>query len=451
MKRSTLIVASVAIAAIAGTAAWKFIPDRAESKHQWVKKIDEQGKSYWTCAMHPEVRQDHPGNCPICGMQLLEKKMEVAPAAAAERTPLYWYDPMKPEAHFDKPGKSPFMDMDLVPMYADENADAKTGDGGLQIDPQMVQNLGVRTTKVTRGDATSAIRATGVVEIDERRIVVIESRSSGWLEQLNVRAVGDAVQRGQAIANVYSPDLYAAQQELALAARTQDDRLIDATRQRLALLGVSPNQSAEVLKSGVAQRRAAIVAPQSGVVTELKVRQGQQITPGMPIMSLADLSKVWIVLQIPEAQSATVREGQIAEARFNALPGKVLKGTVEYVYPNLDAPTRTLRARVSFNNPDLMLKPGMYADVSLQDGGNSEMLSVPSEAVIRSGTRSVVILALGGGKFRPAVVEVGKDFGGWAEIVSGLEEGETIVVSGQFLIDSEASLRGTLARMSAAP
>lgn len=373
----------------------------------------------------------------------------------AERKPLYWYDPMKPEAHFDKPGKSPFMDMQLEPMYADESADVSTDEkssgGTVRIDPQMVQNFGVRTAKVMRGGSVTGIRTTGSVQIDEDHIVAIESRTSGWVEQLNVKAVGDTVSRGQSIAAVYSPDLYAAQQELALAAHSQDERLVDAARQRLSLQGLSPAQVSSVMKSGTAQRRASIAAPQNGVVTELNVREGQQISPGMPLMRVADLSTVWIVIEAPESVSANLRKGQMAEARFNALPGQVLKGKVDYVYPSLDAQARTVRARMVFDNPKMMLKPGMYADVTLTGGDTqNEGLSVPSEAVIRTGERNVVILSLGQGRFRPAVVQIGEDRNGNTEILSGLEDGETIVVSGQFLIDSEASLHGTLARMDEA-
>ncbi|PTU31535.1 efflux RND transporter periplasmic adaptor subunit [Stenotrophobium rhamnosiphilum] len=414
MKRSTFILSTLAISVIAGQA-------------------------WWIASHHSSAAPSSADN-------------KIAAAKPVERKPLYWYDPMKPDAHFDKPGPSPFMDMELVPMYADESAEAdpvsaSTG-GTVKIDPQMVQNFGLRTAKVTRGSSNTGIHATGSVQIDESRIVVIESRTAGWVEQLNVNAVGDTIKRGQSVAGVYSPDLYAAQQELALATRSQDERLVDAARQRLSLQGLSTAQVSAVLKSGQAQRRALIAAPLNGVVTELNVREGQQVTPGMPLMRVADLSKVWIVVEVPESISASLSIGQVVEARVSALPGEALKGKVDYVYPSLDAQARTVRARMIFDNPKLMLKPGMYADVAL--AGNSAQkdgLSVPSEAVIRTGERNVVILALGQGKFRPAVVQVGEERNGSSEILSGIEEGETVVVSGQFLIDSEASLRGTLARM----
>lgn len=468
MKRTTLIVSSLAVLIIAGQAYWiiKNRPAHADETTMAASKpaVAERKPLYWYDPMKPDAHFDKPGKSPFMDMELVpmyadegadETTMAASKPAAAERKPLYWYDPMKPDAHFDKPGKSPFMDMQLVPMYADEGASAGAeeapagrGNNSIGIDPKMAQNLGVRTAKVGSGGMSQGIHVTGSVEIDERRIVAIESRTSGWVEQLSVRAVGDTLRRGQTIAGVYSPDLYAAQQELVLAARTNDERLIAATRQRLALQGLSATQISSVLKDGAAQRRAYIAAPQNGVVTELAVREGQQVTPGMPLMRIADLSRVWVVIEVPEADSAGLREGQMAEARVNALPGRVLKGKVDYVYPDLNAQARTVRARMSFDNADMTLKPGMYVDVSLAGGSKSEALMVPSEAVIRTGTRNVVILALGQGRYRPAVVEVGADRNGQTEILSGLDEGETVVVSGQFLIDSEASLRGALARMS---
>ena len=464
MKRSTLIASSLAVLIIAGQAYWiiKNRPDHAHETPMVAASVavpTQRTPLYWYDPMKPEAHFEKPGQSPFMDMELVPMYADDSSGAdgttkstAPERKPLYWYDPMKPEAHFDKPGKSPFMDMELVPMYgADESADtmpASKSGGGIKIDPQIVQNFGVRTVKVGSGGMSQGIHVTGSVEVDERRIVAIESRTAGWVEQLNVHAVGDTIKRGQSIAGVYSPDLYAAQQELALATHSQDERLIAAARQRLSLQGLSAAQISSVTKGGEAQRRAYISAPQSGVVTELNVREGQQVTPGMSLMRVADLSKVWIVIEVPEAESAGLRLGQIAEAGVNALPGKTLEGKIDYVYPSLDPQARTVRARMSFDNPEMMLKPGMYVDVTLAGRPQKDCLTVPSEAVIRTGTRNVVILALGQGRFRPALVQVGEDRNGWAEILSGLDEGETVVVSGQFLIDSEASLRGTLARMS---
>ena len=449
MKRSRIVLLVLLIAALAGVGVWYGL--REPHRHELVKATDEQGNVYYTCPMHPQVRQDQPGNCPICGMKLVKKTegatgMGTTPAKP-EGEILYWYDPMKPEVHFDKPGKSPFMDMELVPKHADVGSEG----GIVQIDPRMVQNLGVRTAIVERGTFFQRVDAVGAVGVDERRIVAVESRAAGWVEQLQVRAVGEPVKRGQQLAGVYAPDVYAAQQELALAARTKDATLIAATRQRLMLLGLSAGQVDAVLRTGRAQRQIAVTAPTDGVVIELNTREGQQVMPGTPLMRIADLSQVWVTVEIPEVQGGWIAQGRSAEARLSAVPGKVFEGTIEYVYPRLDVQTRTLQARIAFDNQDLALKPGMFANVTLFGGPRQNTLLVPTEAVIRTGERDVVILAEGEGKFRPAMVKVGDDRQGQTEILEGLEEGEAIVVSGQFLLDSEASLRGALARMGGNP
>ncbi|MDB5969383.1 MAG: hypothetical protein JWQ90_1833 [Hydrocarboniphaga sp.] len=362
--------------------------------------------------------------------------------AAADRKALYWYDPMKPDQHFDSPGKSPFMDMELVPKYADESASVSSSTI-VTIDPRMAQNLGMRTAAVTAGPGSVGIEAVGSVMVDERRIVAIAARAAGWVEHLDVRSVGDVVQRGQVLAGVYSPDLLAAQEELVLAKKLDDPAMIEAARTRLSLLGIGEN------KNG-AQRRVAISAPQSGVVTELLVREGMQVTPGMPLMKLADLSKIWIVVEIPEVQAASVTPGRAAQARLPSLPGRLFSGSVDYVYPLLDAQTRTLRARLAFDNADLALKPGMFAQVSLPGLDGAELTLVPSVAVIRTGTRNVVLVVESAGRYRPVEVTLGPEHDEQIVVISGLRPGQQVVTSGQFLIDSEASLLGAYQRMNAA-
>lgn len=365
------------------------------------------------------------------------------PADPSAPAVLYWYDPMKPQAHFDRPGKSPFMDMELVPKYA------AAGDGRawVSIDPRVVQNLGMRTAPVVRGNFERRIEAVGAVELDQSRIFTIESRAPGWVEQLDVRAVGEPVQRGAQVAGVYAPELYSAQQELVLAAQSGDAGLLDAARQRLALLGASPGQIRRVLDARQAERRLRIDAPSTGVVTELNVREGGQVGPGMPLMKIADLSRVWIIVEIPEAQAQWAAVGSGAQARLAALPGRTFAGRVSYVYPQLDATTRTVRARLVFDNPDGALKPGMYAGVSVIGNGTQDALLVPSEAVIRTAARSAVIVADGEGRFHPVDVQLGAERAGQSVILRGLEQGQQVVTSGQFLIDSEASLQGAYNRM----
>jgi Cu(I)/Ag(I) efflux system membrane fusion protein len=442
MNKKILAVATVVIA-IGVAGGWWYAQSVAPHKHQLTRMTDETGKVYYTCPMHPQVKQGGPGNCPICGMKLTkrEEKATGESSPKAEREVLYWYDPMKPDQHFDKPGKSPFMNMQLVPKYAAGDGKGTSDSTLVEIDPRMAQNLGMRTSPVTIGTFSQRVDAVGSVMVDERRIVSVEARAPGWVERLDVRSVGDTVTRGQVLAGLYSPDLLAAQEELVLAQKLGDKTLVDAARTRLSLLGVNG--------TGGAQRRVAITAPQAGVVTELMVRQGAQVTPGMPLMKLADLSKVWVQVEVPEAQASWVVEGQPAEARLKALPGRVFEGTVDYLYPLLDAQTRTLRARLVFDNADGALKPGMYADATLFGDAKSDVTLVPSEAVIRTGTRSVVLVAEDVGRYRPVEVTLGPERSNEIVVTKGLQAGQQVVVSGQFLIDSEASLLGAYQRMGA--
>jgi len=354
---------------------------------------------------------------------------------------LYWYDPMRPEVKFDKPGQSPFMDMTLLPKYR-----ASTEEGGIVINPRVTQNLGVRTTPVMAAPVTPRITVTGTVAVDERRLAVVTTRAGGWIERLDVRAAGDPVQRGQRLGALYSPDLLAAQEEFLLGIRSGDQLLIPAARRRLELLGVTSGQLDRIARRGVPDRQIEIVAPMAGVVTELLVREGASVAAGMPIMTLADLSRVWVIAAVPEAQGAWLQAGQSAEVTL-ASPGSApIKGRVDYLYPELSAETRTTRARILVQNDRLALRPGMSARVTIQ-GESRTALVISSEALIRSGERTAVILAEGEGRFRPVAVLTGLEQGEQTEIRTGLRLGDRVVVSGQFLIDSEANLRGALERL----
>lgn len=396
----------------------------------------------YTCTMHPEVHSDHPGNCPICGMKLVPEKV-ARPALPAERKPLYWYDPMKPDQHFDQPGKSPFMDMDLVPKYADEAAPGSTGT--ISLNPQMAQRLGVRLAPVRFEPMSAGIEIPATVSADEHRIKAVQARTAGWVEQLYVRAQGEPVHSGQLLAEIYAPDLYAAQQEFLLAQRAQDALLRDGARERLHLLGVSDAQIARLEKTGTASPRVGLYSPFDGVVQELGARTGMQLVPGTTLFNLVDLSRVWVLGELPEASAASVRMGQKVTVESPALPGRRFAGTVDYIYPEMTAQTRTLKLRVTLPNPDLDLRPGMFARIKLAAAAG-ETLLVPSEALIRTGTRSVVILAVDATHFRPVDVQTGREAGGRTEILDGLEAGQQVVTSGQFLIDSEANLRGALSK-----
>ena len=360
---------------------------------------------------------------------------------------LYWHDPMVPQQHFDKPGKSPFMDMQLVPKYANDAG----GEGTVSIDPRVAQNLGVRTAEANLGTVERRIAAVGSIVWNERAVFVVQARSGGFVEKLHARAPLDPVAKGQPLVELLVPDWAAAQEEyLLLRGAGKDTSLAEASRNRLRLLGMSEEQIGVLEKTGQAQSHITLYAPINGVIAELGVREGMTVMSGAMLFRLVDLSSVWVNAEIPEAQGAWLRLGAAVEARVPSFPDQVFRGRVSAILPEVNAATRTLRARVELANPGGRLKPGMFATLVFAQGAGNKALLVPSEAVIRTGEHSVVIVAEGEGKFRPRDVELGFESGGKSEIRKGLAKGEKVVVSGQFLIDSEASLRATGTRMEGA-
>jgi Cu(I)/Ag(I) efflux system membrane fusion protein len=376
-------------------------------------------------------------------------EMAAAPSVHGERKALYWHDPMYPQQKFDKPGKSPFMDMQLVPVYADEKGEQ----GGVTVSSRAQQNLGMRTAPAEITEIRQELPAVGAVQTDERRMARAEVRVAGWVEKLRVRAVNDPVRAGQVLADIYSPDLVSAQEEYLLARRmaqanAADEPLARAARRRLESLGVSEAQIGKLETSGAASRTMPILAPISGILSELGVREGAMVQPGVAAFTLTDLSSVWIIVEVPEAQAAMLRIGLRAETRVQTLPGRMFEGRLDYVYPELNAQARTVKARITLANPGMALRPGMFVEVALVSAAR-KALTVPTEAVIQTGTRSVVIV-MDGERFRAATVRTGVERDGRTEILGGLKAGERVVASGQFLIDSEASLRSTLSRFEGA-
>jgi Cu(I)/Ag(I) efflux system membrane fusion protein len=370
----------------------------------------------------------------------------LAPALAAqdgEREILYWVAPMDPSFRRDQPGKSP-MGMDLVPVYADEVA---AGGDVVTIDPAVVQNLGVRTAVVERGTLWRRIETVGYVAFDERKLSHLHLRTDGWIEKLNVKSDGERVSKGDVLFELYSRELVNAQEEYVQALRGSTDYLKQAARERLDALGMSAGQIRELGASRRVSQRVRVLASQDGIVHGLNAREGMYVEPRMEIMTLADLSSVWLLVDVFERQADWVAVGQPAEVRLAYLPGRVWEGEVEFVYPTIDPKTRTLRARLRFDNPDEQLKPDMYADVHIYAGPKHDVLSIPREALIRTGHSERVVLALGDGRFSAREVIAGIESGDRVEIVSGLAEGDAVVVSGQFLIDSEASLKASFLRM----
>ena len=369
----------------------------------------------------------------------------VTPAVAvqAEKKVLYWVAPMDPNYRRDKPGKSP-MGMDLIPVYADANASAST----VTISPQVVQNLGVRTQKAERTRLWRGIDTVGYVDYDESKVSHIHLRTEGWIEKLAVRSEGERVKKGERLFDLYAPELVNAQEEYVNALSSGNKGLMHASKERLSALGISASQINELQKTKKVHQRISMYASQDGVVTTLPVREGMFVKPSMRVMSLGDLSSVWLLAEVFERQTEWVKTGQSAEVRLSYIPGRTWDGEVEYIYPSLDPKTRTLKVRLRFDNPDEKLKPNMYANVRIFGGAKDNVIAIPIEGLIRTGREDRVIIALGEGRFEARKVTAGIESGDYVEILQGVNAGDDIVVSGQFLIDSEASMRASLMRMS---
>ncbi|VUS30211.1 efflux RND transporter periplasmic adaptor subunit [Klebsiella grimontii] len=363
------------------------------------------------------------------------------------RKVLYWYDPMAPGTRFDKPGKSPFMDMDLVPRYADEGAGEEAG--GVQISARQQQNLGVRTADVARRTLAQKLSAFGTVAIDERSVETVPALASGLIEKLYVNASQQFVKKNEALAELWIPQWAAAQQEYLAVRQLGDSGLTAAARGRLQLQFMPDAIIRSVERSGKPQTRITVRAPHDGYVSKLDVRTGAQVTATQPLFELASLDPVWIVIDYPQSQASLLRVGSQVTATTSSWPGTTFQGTVSELLPDLEATTRTLKARVVLNNPQHQLKPGMYLNVELAEAQQGrEVLTIPEEALIATGTSNRVLIADGEGHFRPVEVTAGRTQDGLVEVTSGLEEGQKVVTSGQFLIDSEASLRSALPQMA---
>jgi len=375
--------------------------------------------------------------------------------------PLYWKAPMDPTYVRDEPGESP-MGMDLVPECPGAGG---PGDAGtVRIDPATVQNIGVRTRPVERGDLHRRIRAVGRVGVDERRVSHVHTKVQGWVEKLYVEYEGQRVERGQPLLDLYSPELVATQEELLLAARYRGETrespfpdvaeggqaLYEATLRRLELWDIPQREIERLLATREIRKTLTLAAPTSGVVTSLGVRTGMEVGPNENLYTITDLSRIWVLADVYEFELPWVSVGQEARVELDYLPGRTFRGDVTWMSPVLDPRTRTAEIRVELPNPDGELRPEMFASVVIRGRGSEDVLAVPSEAVIRSGTRNVAIVALGGGRFEPREVELGLETGdGRVEVREGLAEDERVVVSSQFLIDSESRLQEVVGKLLA--
>ena len=409
------------------------------------------------CPMHPTVVSEGPGSCPVCGMDLVPDKPAADSASDGERAIAYWRAPMDPSFTSHEPGKSP-MGMDLVPVYEDE----LQAEGTVTIDPATVQNIGVRTAPVERRTLHRTVRTVGRVDYDETRMADVNTKIAGWVEKLFVDYTGQMVEKGEPLLQIYSPELVAAQEEY-LTAVDYSERLragaggeaaagardlLSAALQRLRYWDISDRQIEELRQTGEVRRTMTVDSPQQGTVVHKAVYDGQHIGPGQHLYRIAELSRVWVYADIYEYELPWVREGQEAEVELSYLPGKSFTGKVTYVYPFLEAETRTVKVRMSFANPELELKPEMYANVTIQSPLPADsVLAVPVQAVIHSGPRRLAVVSLGEGRFQPREIRVGAEAEGLYEVLEGLREGERIVTSAQFLIDSESNLKAAVSSL----
>jgi RND family efflux transporter MFP subunit len=420
-----------------------------------------EAATLWTCSMHPQVLQDKPGACPICGMQLTPVRKEPgAPGApAGERRPKYWWDPMmSPPYVSDKPGKSP-MGMDLVPVYDDEIRAGPT----VTIDPVLTQNIGVRVSPVEEGPLVLTIRTVGYLREAETHQHDITLKVDGWIERLHANTEGMFVKKGDPLFDLYSPDVQVAQEELLLAKRALErlpaeaeerlgsdtERLIESARQKLALWNVPKETIDEVLRAGKASATVTFRSPTDGYVVEKMVVQGSAVEARMKLLRIVDQSELWIDAQIYESQIPYVRIGQKARASIRGRPEAAFEGEVIFLSPQINAMTRTAVARIAFPNPELVLKPGQFATVEFSIEVSPRALMVPREAVIDTGVRQIAFVVLDRGRFEPRLVRMGLETGdGRVQILAGLAPGERVVTSGQFLLDSESRMREAIQKMT---
>jgi Cu(I)/Ag(I) efflux system membrane fusion protein/cobalt-zinc-cadmium efflux system membrane fusion protein len=424
--------------------------------------------AYWRAPMDPTEIYDQPGKSAM-GMDLVpvyrdELESGGAQAPGGQREIAYWRAPMDPTEIYDGPGKSA-MNMDLIPVYADEVGGSSGGT--ITIDPDVVQIMGVRTGTVRREDFTRTIRTVGEVAYDEERLFVVNSKIAGWIERLYVNFVGDEVRAGQPLMEIYSPELVSTQEEYLLAIRNVDaiglnapasiledaERLLAAARQRLEYWDIPASEIERLETTGQVMKTVRINAPGTGVVIERNVVQGSHIKPGQEIFRIADLRSVWVHASFYDNEIPWISVGQPVEMELSYLPGRVFEGRVSYVYPYLRERSRDVHVRLIFRNTSgYELKPGMYANVRLQGLTIPDALVIPSEAIIRSGERTLAFVVRGEGKFEPREIRIGEIGGSNNQdirVLGGLFEGEEVVTSAQFLLDSESRLQEAIQKMLA--
>lgn len=453
MKKKSIIIIGLAIIIVA--AGLYFIVGSGGEDNS----TNKTEKQLYTCGMHPDVISDEPGNCPICGMKLVPKKGTGTASNTGERKILYWRAPMDPNEIYDSPGKSK-MGMDLVPVYEDE----ANGSGIVSIDPAVVQNMNVKTALVEKKALSSEVVTNGVLTTNEKTEYIVTTRVNGWVENLYINYTGQPVTKGQKLMDIYSPELVAAQQELITAlnyqkavnktsfdeVRESGDELLKNAVRKLQLLEIPESDIEKIKETREVKTYVTLYAQSNGTVLEKNILDGQKIMAGMPLLKIANLSNLWLTADVYEYELSKIQEGSKAEIRFNYLPGKTYKGRVSFIYPTLESKTRTAKIRIDIPNDKGELKPSMFANVVIKGKELGVKPVIPENAVIRSGRKDIIILALGEGKFKPQEITLGDYSDGYYQVIRGLSEGSKIVTSAQFLIDSESNLRAAVSQFKGA-
>jgi Cu(I)/Ag(I) efflux system membrane fusion protein len=398
---------------------------------------------YWVAPMDAKYRRDKPGKSPM-GMDLVAVYAEVKNKKNAEPKILYWVAPMDANYQRDKPGKSP-MGMDLVAVYEESGDQSEAG--LITISAAVENNLGVRTGLVVKDDFKIDINTLGIVQANDDAIWQINSRVSGWIEKLYVRSVGTEVKKGQPLFELYSPELVKAQKTLFNAINLNRSALITSSKARLKVLGVSNGQIKKIIRNKKVLQNITIFAPQKGTISELKINEGAFISPATQVIKAVNLDTVWVDVEVFAAQVSLVKLGDVASMKLDYFPGIQWDGQVDFIYPEMNVSNRTLRVRLQFDNPSAQLKPNMFATVTLTPEMNETRLQIPREAVIYAGNMNRVVLAKGNGQFKSVIVNLGLENKGSVEVLSGLTEGQKIVTSAQFLLDSESSINADFDRM----
>jgi len=456
--RPRLIILVAAVALVFGVAIGLLIGRGSSGPVPSLEGQEIAGVQLYSCGMHPDIISEEPGNCPICGMNLTPIKT----ASAATTTPTgerkikYWRAPMDPTYISDEPGKSP-MGMDLVPVYEDEIAQ-----GAISIDPVTVQNMGLRTALVRTGGLTRTIRTVGHVDYDEKKLYIVNTKITGWIEKLHVNTTGEVVQKGQPLLDIYSPELVSTQEEYLTALKNYSElkdspyeearagalELLNSTQKRLEYWDIDKSQIEDLKRDRKIKKTLTLYSPANGVVLHKNAVEGAHVKAGSDLYRIADFSTVWVLAHIYEYELPYIKLGQKAKVSLSYLPGEVFQGRVIYIYPYLDQKTRDVKIRLEFPNPGYRLKPEMYADVVIESELSGERILIPEEAVIRSGKREIVFVDMGEGKYAPREITTGvSGRGDVVEVKKGLMAGEMIVVSGQFMLDSESKTQEAIQKM----